>query len=57
MDKIQGLQEQAERYRLLVQSVTDDLAILAMNAMVDDLEKQAMLLESKTRSADKPPKT
>jgi hypothetical protein len=57
MDKIQGLREQAERYRLLAQSVTDGLAILAMNAMVDDLEKQAMLLESKMRSADKPPKT
>lgn len=45
MEDANRLLERAEHYRLLIKSVADDLAIHAMCAMAEDLEKQAAQLK------------
>ncbi len=45
MDEVDMLLARAENYRMMVEFVTDDVAIHAMLAMAEDLEKRAMQLE------------
>lgn len=45
MEDANRLLERAEHYRLLINSVADDVAIHAMCAMAEDLEKQAAQLK------------
>lgn len=47
MEEVNKLLERAEYYRLLIKSVADDLAIHAMCAMAEDLEKQAAQLKGR----------